>query len=713
MTKITPQLMQALFIVPLLYGVAQAGTHTSSSPSWTVANSSIGSNTSGSTAPPTVIATAPALAPTSDSTPDVSCNFVTGVATGTGAGTCVSVPPTCDGVTNTEASFKAFATWAISTWQAAHTGLIELYIPPGTNCSLTTYAVIFNGIKSLRVTGYGVTLSGAYYHLAGAGQQQDDKHSTRLLTAKAGATSVTVNPTSSSQPAACSTLSTCANLFQVGGWALIAGFDLQSGIGFPSNPAYFQYVHINAIDTSTGVISFDAPLADTYLSTWPNYNKGSIYAVPDDGGPATLYAFDPGWDTEVEWRGVTFATNNQLDAGGRSVIFRDVSFTASGISCVYPTQNRSIQIINATMTDCTMEYDKMVETATFTNVTIDQIAFQSRNKNVIVDSSTVRNFVGTPANLTITNSTITGQLLAGVTGYGRADTLTVANSSVASVGDPTYHVGYGVRYGGSANPIEGLNNIPGISSSGGVITITNSYIAGHDGSIGWAQPGTNVCWADDSNGCAGPIFQITDVTQDATNTYIATNAPGGGFPAWTIAGKLKIQNHPVPIVTFTNVTGSPDAVALSNAAAQGLPLYSYSKRTYVNADTGNAQPYFPIWGNLSKMTVTVNTAYSGALTGATMTPNTLFGNYFTASSQLTSYKPAIINLKSPGTRSLDATGGAPATWSGAQPGDILTNLSQALFASNSFRSVSGDLSSNPSHMSVTVEVITNQGLVIP
>ena len=86
----------------------------------------------------------------------------------------------------------------------------------------------------------------------------------------------------------------------------------------------------------------------------------------------------------------------------------------------------------------------MVENATFSNVTISQIEFQSRNKNVTVDSSTVQNFVGTPANLTITNSTITGQLLAGVTSYGRADTLTVANSSVASVGDPNFHVGYGV-----------------------------------------------------------------------------------------------------------------------------------------------------------------------------------------------------------------------------------------------------------------------------
>jgi hypothetical protein len=415
----------------------------------------------------------------------------------------------------------------------------------------------------------------------------------------------------------------------------------------------------------------------------------------------------------VEWRGVTFDSATQQNAAGRDVIFRDVTFTQNGAPSFAPTQNRSIQFINASMARTSMEFDKMVETATFSNVTIDQIAFQSRGKKVLVDGSRVRNFVGTPADLTITNSTITGMLLAGVTGYGRADTLTVANSSVASVGDPTYHRGYGVRYGGSANPIEGFDKIPGISMSGGVITIPNSYIAGHDGSIGWAQPGTNVCWGDDNNLCVGPFFQIADVTQDAANTYIATNAPGGGFPAWTITGKLRIQNTPVPIVTFTNVTGSPDAVALSSAEAQGLPMYSYSKRTYDNGDTGTAI-YLPIWGNLSKMNVTVNSPYTGTLGGTTIRPNTLFSNYFSAASALVPYVPAIIDLKSAGTRSLDTTGGYPATWSGAQPGDTLTTLSQALFATNYFRSVSGDISSDPSHpMSVTVEVITDQGLIIP
>lgn len=650
-----------------------------------------------------------------DPVPDVSCNFKTGVATGTGSGTCVSPLPTCDGTTDDTASFNAFATWAIGTWQASHSGLIELYISPGS-CSLTTAAITFNGIKKLRVSAYAVTLNGTYYHLAGGGQKQDADHSTRLLTVAAGNSAVTVNPASSSQPSACNSNATCTALFSVGGWALVAGFDLQSGIGFPSNPAYFQYVRITGINSSTGVITFDAPLTTTYKSTWPNYNKGNTpMAVPDDGGPATLYVFDPGWDTEVEWRGITFTSNTQLDAAGRSAIFRDTVWTQAGIQkCLAPSQNRSIQLINATMSVCTMEFDKMVESATFSNVTISQFTFQSRGKNVAVDRSIVGNFVGTPANLTITNSSVTGQLLAGTSGYGRSDTLTVSSTSVGSLGDPAFHVGKGVSYGGSMMPAEGFNNIAGSSMTAGVVTLPTSYIAAHDGASGWMQPDTNVCWSYDNTSCAGPIFQITDVTQDATNTYVAMNAPGGTYPtAWTGSGVLILQNVPVPVVRFSSVSGDPDAVALNNAAAQGLPLYAYNARTYVNADTGNAQPYYPIWGNLKKLNVTVNTAYTGSLT-STMTPNSLFGNWFTSAAAIVAYTPAIINLKVAGARALDATGGYPATWSGAQSGDTLTTLSASRFSPTLFRSVSNDISSDPSHpMSVTVEVITDMGLVIP
>lgn len=733
----------------------------------------------------------------------VVCNFVTGVATGVGAGTCVSVLPTCDGTTDDTASFDAFATWAKSTWQASNVGLIQLFIPSGA-CSLTTVGQTFNGIKKLLISAYGMTLNGTYYHLGGAGQKQGSSNSTRLVSVSAGATSVTVNPTSTSQPDACNSNATCTALFSVGGWAMIAGMDMQAGSGFPSNPALFQYVHITGINASTGVISFDAPLADTYLSTWPNYNKGnSLVAEPDDGGPATLYAFDPGWDMEIEWRGITFNGLGQQACEARLCVMRDVAFTNLSALVAY-TQNRELYLYNANLAGLTIEYDKMMESAYFDNVMLAQVNFQSANKNFTFrNNSTITNFVGTAANMTITDSTVTGIIKVGPTLYGRGNILTVTNSAIASVGDTTFHNNFGATFSGNTSGSTGFQNIPGLSVSSGVIGIPNAYIKQHASDlnvVGWTLPGTNACWQYDANSCAS-TFQIQGVTQDGSGnastvvtisnaspsvagltahgraagdvvsffsppntntlpsplvvgtlyyviaagltpdefkfsatpggtaintttagtgpftivtgkTYIATNMLGGVLPTVS-AGDLLIRNFPNTASYFVNCSVSLDCIGLNAAAAQGLPLNAYSKRTYTNADTGSAAPYWPIYGSLQKLNVTVNTAYTGLLS-ATITPNTLFGLYLNTAGANVSYVPAIVNTKVAGARTLDATGGYPSSWLGAQSGDTLTAIAASRSATTLFRSVSDDISSDPSHpMSVTIEVVTNPGLVIP
>lgn len=641
-------------------------------------------------------------------TPDVTCNFVTGVATGTGAGTCVSVLPTCNGVTDDTASFDAFVTWAINTWQASHAGIIRLTIGSGKNCQLNQGSTSFSGIKQLQVVGFGATLSGNYFHLGGGGQYQNNLHSTRLMAVVAGATSVAVNPSSTSQPAACNSNSTCAALFTVGSYALISGYDLQTGIGFPTNPFYFQYLKVTAINNSAGVITFDRAITDTYKTTWPNYNTGSA-SEADPGGPATLYALQAGWDTEIEYLGLTFTSTNQIDAMGRSISFRNVTFTASGLACLHPTLNSSFLIVNSSMPQCTMEADKIVETLSIVGTTIDQIGFQNSGiKQFTANNMTVRNLVGTPLAATITNSTVTGSITPGPTTNGRANSLYVSGSSVAAIGDqPGGSLG-GILYKGSLD--EGVNNIAGVSMSGGIITIPNTYIVAHTEAIGWSAPGTNMCWADNGYLCAR-TFQIVDVTKDVTNTYIQTSE-AGGFPAWSYSGgKLFIRTHPAPQVTFTNVIGSADAISLSLAPA-GVPLYSYFKRTYDNAASAST----PLWtalGNISKINVTVGSAYAGATTPAIVTPA---ATYLSAAYAGVTYT-TVVNIKvaSPALRALDASGGNyPVSWGGTQAGDTLTNLTQALWSANQITNAITNLSGDPSHpFSVTVEFITNQGLVLP
>lgn len=630
----------------------------------------------------------------------VVCTFTTGNCTGTGGGSSLFTAGSCTNGNDT-AAFQSFVTWAVSTWQMAHTGLIELDLT-GTCIYNAEFPV--GGIKSVIVVG-PATLGGTYSHIGNSGQLigVSTTGSTRLVSANKGDTTVTVNPGSSSQPATCSTTATCVNLFTTGGWAMIAGIDLQGGQGYPSNPAYFQYLHITNRNTSTGVITFDAPLDQTYLSTWPNYEKGSGCCNPDDGGPATLYVFDPTWDSDVEYRNITFTSANELDAFGRNVTFRNVAFTG----CIHPSNNRTWNWINVSAPSCNMEFDKMVETANFTNSSVLQINFQSSNKNFNFIGSTTGAFIGTAANTTITGSTVTGNARISPTAFGRGNSLTVTNSSIGSFGNIANLSHSNLfPYAGSLN--EGFQNIAGSSIVAGVIQIPNTYIVSNSGAIGWATPNTNMCWGGDLTSCGG-WFQITDMTQDATYTYIHTNTPGGGYPSWP--GNLFISQHPAPVVNFSNVTGAKEVVMLSAAPMQGQPLMSYFSQTFVNADTNNTQYYWPMAGNLTSMNVTVNTAYAGMLANHNATPNMLFGNYLNASFAETTWVPAVVNTAVAGSRNLSSGTG---TWTGAQTGDTLTNPPSQLNLAGIFNPAFDDISSDPGHpMSITITINTNQGLVIP
>jgi hypothetical protein len=161
--------------------------------------------------------------------------------------------------------------------------------------------------------------------------------------------------------------------FQVGNWALITGLDIQ-GYGFPPNPAFFEYLHITAINSGTGAITFAAPLKNSYKSTWPHYWSGNAFEV-DQGGPGTLYALDPSWDAEVEYRGLTISHAGQTYANGRSITYRDITFT--GYACGVPTQNMVWQVINSNMSTCNMEVDKLIDSLVFSGVTIRRVIFRA------------------------------------------------------------------------------------------------------------------------------------------------------------------------------------------------------------------------------------------------------------------------------------------------------------------------------------------------
>jgi hypothetical protein len=657
----------------------------------------------------------------------------------------------CDGKTDAAPAFAAFNKWAVT-----QTAMVQLTIPSGSVCAFTSNAGLWwaKGIKNLLVVGYGATITnnGANspgFFLGGKGQFADNLHSARLATVAAGSSKVQLQTPKQ------------ASLFTVGRYALITGFDLQgiwqAPYGYPSNPHWFEYVKVTSVDTNAGTVTFAAPLKNTYKSTWPNYNSGSQFEV-DAGGPATLYALDPSWDTQVEYRGLTISQEKfQTYAVGRSVTYRDVKFT--GAHCGVPTQNYLWQAINTDFSACNIEVDKLITTMVLDRVTIHLLKFQSSSTDLMtMSNSTVKTQMsGTPKKAVISDTKI-ADFRPGAFAYGRSDEVVCTNCVISSFnpaglfesgfGSNPVQVSYAMSNGvitfpngtailGAANNGAGKvrltvestvglasNNRVNVTSVGGTyeanggnklitvidathidlpeVSFVNAYKSG--GFIGlyaprWAVPGTNLLWVG-AHG-TGPVFKVLDVTQDQKFTYIKTDFPGT-FPAYAGA-KLAIRVHPAPKFTCTNCSGSADALDL-NSAPPGAPLYSYSKRTYSAAAGTTPGPRVALWGPLKSAKFNVTTPYSGP--GALQFQLSQFNNWpiMISQSTVSTFGPSI-NMGVAGQRTVTPTG-----VSGMQALDklgVLPAPATLVGASNSGPTFNAATSS-PAQ--ITVELTTDQGI---
>ena len=624
---------------------------------------SLGGNINGNTPPPSA-------------SPDQATFVAKNIVTDFGA--------KCNGTADDAPAFAAFNKWA-----QGQTLLVQLTIPPGSTCAFLSAAGQWwaRGVKQLLVIGYGagITSNNGGFFLGGRGQYQDNQHSARLATAPAGASSVKLLTSSQS------------TLFAVGRYALITGYDLQglwnAPYGYPSNPHFFEYVRITGIDSATGVVKFDTPLKNTYKSTWPVYNSGSRFEV-DSGGPATLYALDPSWDTEVEYRGLTIAQGQaQTYANGRSVTYRDVTFT--GPSCGIPTQNLLWQAINTKMADCYMEADKLVATMNLDGVTIKGIAFQSSSIDLLKmkNSNVTSAMNGTPKTAVISDSTISS-FRPGAYAYGRSNEVSCTNCKLPIIS------ALGITEKGPNDA--GVNNT--YSMAAGVITVPNRY-----GAVRWAVPDTNLMWRGQYD--SETAFQITDVTQDANNTYVHTTL-SGGFPAVPYYhGLLYIAVHPAPKFACINCSGSADALDLSQAPA-GAPLYSYSKRNYTGGTIGTAAaPSLPVWGAVTSITFNVTKPYTGILGTLNLNAMAAFNNYpaLSVSGSVFKYGP-VINLKAAGERVV-----IPGGVTGSRIGDSALAIPGPVWLTGGAGpNLSSSIGQEAASLwpSVTIEVITDQKIVI-
>lgn len=546
----------------------------------------------------------------------------------------------------------------------------------------------FDGVvNTATLNAYGVWLvdgNSGYSFMLGQSSslRLDNLHSARIATANAGVSSITLlDPSKTS-------------LFTVGQWAVVTSLDMQ-GEGYPPNPAFWDFVLPTAIDSMTGVITLTSPLTHTHKSTYPLYNPGTAFYV-DEGGPATIYFLEPKWNSNLVFNGIIIDHDSQTYAIAKTTVYNDiiVSPQTDTFSCVLPSLTLSWTLNHSSLA-CTMEVDKMIETAEITD-TIDTccgLFFQSAGtKNFNVTRSTFASgMVGSPINLTAVDSTFSGTFSPGAILNGASRSINCTNCVLPAIG-----LNGALDRGGPMNI--GMENF--YTMSGGVITSANA-----NGPLPWAVPGAHLYWYGQSSPAenAGVPTTITDVTQDATNTYVHTSL-SGGFPSIPIGVGLAIRMQPNLIWNCSNCTGSADAIDLSQAGAQGKPLFSYSKRTYTNnIGTGAA---VRIWGSIISASMNVTTAYTGVQ--GTLALNT-FGQFgrsiIKADGTAANYDP-VINLKTVGNRVITPSGvtGTQTGDSGLTlpgPGDWLSNNMFVYLGTD----IGGESGVGPT---VTIEVITNQ-----
>ena len=518
----------------------------------------------------------------------IACNIVTGV--GSVNTPCVAAPANCNGVADTAPAFMAFNTWARAN-QGSNTQVV-LTIPNGSTCFFNSsqtspFGLTANswaaGINNLIVEGTGAAITsvgGVSFNLGAngincnRGLTDPSGCSARVQTVSAGASSVTL--TSASFGAG------YLSRFSVNKWIMVSGLNIQATFlspqGNPVSMHYFERRQITAINAGTGEITLDRPLANSYSSAWPEFTAGSAFEQ-DQGGPATIYLLNDGWNATVEYRGLTISQGGPTYAGIRNATFRNVTFTdADGGT---PSQNDTWTYINVTSSSALMEVDKLIGTITFDGGSINQVQFQSSSADnfIMRNGATITNRLDGGAKYNEFTDAVLNNLGPGVQSYGSYGTDSQTICTRCSITTLNYSLGYN----NNENP-------PFWTKASGVITMPLAAAQGSGPGQRLFTPNARIYYgASNTNppiafSCCESIgsFEVGAITSDpwpALDNQIVTtainitsgtkalNVPSGPFVSGDV-GKTIIVNGAASGGLRTWITGFSSAtdVTLYNAA---------------------------------------------------------------------------------------------------------------------------------------------------
>jgi hypothetical protein len=539
--------------------------------------------------------------------------------------------------------------------------------------------------------------------VANAGLERAGGNSVRLQTAFAGASSVFLSNPSGTDSGG----STFGSRVVVGRACLIVCYDMQgqynSFQGYPPNNQFYEWRTITAYNSGTGEVTLEAPLTQSYYSTYPEFGLRDTQFGSDQGGPATMWIAPDGFDTTVTLENMTlYCPNNQMGASIRHVVLNNITCVGPGL---YPSTNDTF-----TATSCTypqlLEVDKNVGTVTWTDCTLKGFIQQSVSpRYTYINGGTIEQARG-GRYFEMNNVAFTGDaiLQLGVSAYGRQDRAVINNcTGIATFGSA----------GAQTDDLDGQSTATAASSFftfvGGVIRClksenTSSGNPGQANIMRCLAPGTWVTFDDKF------IDQIADVYEDGTYFYVQFRT----ITDWPFTPVSRIKVHPCPDFTMTNCTGTAAQLEDWNAAPARIPLWSYSKRTYVagaSATTpASAHPF--LIGRLSVAKFTPTSLY----TGASLTyKQSQFDNWPLAKeSDYTNTNIGVtVNMKIAGERNLVNASSA----TGAQSGDTLTDLTSTgsvwfYRVSNSFPVFSANVT-NGDTPTIVVEFQTDQGIPSP
>ena len=399
----------------------------------------------------------------------------------------------CIGVSGQSADDTALAAW-ITYGIAQAAAPAKLYVPPGSDCwftqgsRLTTTTHGSSGIQNATIWGYDATFN----------QAPPASHGfidvAYIQSATAGSTTVQLATASD------------VSKFSVGRWVMLEADGLQD-FGDPGNFQLFEYRLITSISGSAGsppvIITLNSPLANTYLSTYPDTGVR---------GPAALSLLEPNWNVNLTIYGLTFASfgfnGGQAIIQGRIVQLNDVVFAATADNPA-PTVSTGIWFNRGTVQS--PENDKSVAYLSYNGVNGGALFTQSGSVGtLVIANSRFRGSAaggpginGTAFDTTITN-TISNSIKAGPCCYGVASSLTLDGVTFASA-TTNYH----------------FLSASSLSFSGGTFSIANASAAGVYAVF---VPGHKYFFGDtDGSNTCSPVsttFTVTALRQDASNTHV-------------------------------------------------------------------------------------------------------------------------------------------------------------------------------------------------